>query len=356
MEKAKQCDKLHLRLLLVAAYERDRSFKKVALRYNTTPKTVRLWVNRIREGRSLQDAPRSGRPSLGVGQEASMAVLKKGVAQRKTLGQMAADLRYELGIDASTETVRKTVLQVARQLRPKKRPRLSTKHKHDRLKFSRDNRGRKRKWSLVVFTDSKIFWLCPRGIGPKVWVLHGELPPTTSKFVNIQKIHAYAGVSKWGKTPLFVTNGTTGLKDSEGKVVKGGVTGAVYKQLLEDKLLPACRHLMNGHVQCGEKWVFQQDGAPAHKSRSVQEFLHQQGDLELLDWPANSPDLSWIENVWAIVSNRLNKRDDLTTHNFKSALFEEWENLGSSDLFNIYKSMPARMTACIKAAGGNTNY
>ena len=42
-----------------------------------------------------------------------------------------------------------------------------------------------------------------------------------------------------GRTPLIVTVGTTGLPAST-----NGVTGEVYKQLLQDELIPACRKLM----------------------------------------------------------------------------------------------------------------
>ena len=35
-------------------------------------------------------------------------------------------------------------------------------------------------------------------------------------------------------------------------------------------------------------------------------------NVEILDWPGNSPDLSRIENLWAIVKQRLRKRDCTT--------------------------------------------
>jgi hypothetical protein len=52
-------------------------------------------------------------------------------------------------------------------------------------------------------------------------------------------VHVYAAISKWGKTDLFDIAGNTGIK-SESKVV----TAKVYVKLLEKKLIPACRQLM----------------------------------------------------------------------------------------------------------------
>ncbi|GFV58624.1 transposable element Tcb1 transposase [Trichonephila clavipes] len=50
--------------------------------------------------------------------------------------------------------------------------------------------------------------------------------------------------------------------------------------------------------------IFQQDNARPHVVRIVQRFFinHQ---IELLPWPARSPDLSPIENMWSMVAQRL---------------------------------------------------
>ncbi|PRD22938.1 UNVERIFIED_CONTAM: Transposable element Tcb1 transposase [Trichonephila clavipes] len=50
--------------------------------------------------------------------------------------------------------------------------------------------------------------------------------------------------------------------------------------------------------------IFQQDNARPHVARIVQRFFvnHQ---IELLPWPARSPDLSPVENMWSMVAQRL---------------------------------------------------
>ncbi len=59
-------------------------------------------------------------------------------------------------------------------------------------------------------------------------------------------------------------------------------------------------------------FIFQQDLAPAHTARSTKSWLNDHG-VGVLDWPANSPDLNPIENLWGIVKKKMrNKASKLT--------------------------------------------
>ncbi len=52
-------------------------------------------------------------------------------------------------------------------------------------------------------------------------------------------------------------------------------------------------------------FIFQQDLSPAHTAKS---WLNDHG-VGVLDWPANSPDLNPIENLWGIVKRKMRTRD-----------------------------------------------
>ena len=182
-------------------------------------------------------------------------------------------------------------------------------------------------------------------------MLYGQQAPTQYQERGCYKVHVYAAASLWGRTSMFTTVGTTGLQSS----TKGG-TAEVYKQLLEDKLIPACRAVMKRR-RYGKNtpWIFQQDNAKPPKAKVVQDWLAEQ-DFEVMNWPSRSPDLSWIENLWAYVSRRLSQRTDLTADNFEEAVKNEWANIPDDVHYNTVESIYRRLRACIKNNGGSTKY
>ncbi len=55
-----------------------------------------------------------------------------------------------------------------------------------------------------------------------------------------------------------------------------------------------------------DKLIFQQDNAPCHTSFKLCEYFSN-NNIEVMYWPANSPDLSQIENVWSVLKRKIGK-------------------------------------------------
>jgi hypothetical protein len=76
----------------------------------------------------------------------------------------------------------------------------------------------------VVVTNSKYFWLSSKGPGNKEWVLFEDESPTKVSEQNCFKVHAYGGVSKYGRTPLFVIK-------IQLKLIKNGINSVEFVEL-----------------------------------------------------------------------------------------------------------------------------
>ena len=80
--------------------------------------------------------------------------------------------------------------------------------------------------------------------------------------------------------------------------------------------------------QMGPNATLQQDNARRHTPRAVIIFL-QQSNIDVLDWPACSPDLNPIEHVWdqlgRVVHQRLTPEHNLC--HVRHFLQEEWDRL-----------------------------
>ena len=104
--------------------------------------------------------------------------------------------------------------------------------------------------------------------------------------------------------------------------------------------------------------IFQQDNDPKHKSHLVRDWLAEQ-PFAVMEWPAQSPDLNPIENMWALLKQKLFRYE--TVPKGMNELWERavhvWYNEIPKEVVRRYiESMPDRCKAVIKANGRWTKY
>ncbi len=116
------------------------------------------------------------------------------------------------------------------------------------------------------------------------------------------------------------------------------------QEVLEHFMLPAADQLYGD-----ADFIFQQDLAPAHSAKATSTWFKDHG-IPVLNWPANSPDLNPIENLWGIVKRKMRYARPNNAEELKAAI------ITPEQCHRLIDSMPRRIAAVIQAKGAPTKY
>ena len=75
-----------------------------------------------------------------------------------------------------------------------------------------------------------------------------------------------------------------------------------------------------------------------------------------MNWPAQSPDLNPLENLWDHLKSVVQKKNPHNVKELWTVINEAWNEFPHKRLLKLIDSMPNRCKAVIKARGGPTGY
>jgi hypothetical protein len=126
------------------------------------------------------------------------------------------------------------------------------------------------------------------------------------------------------------------------------MNGEKYGNIILDVVYPM--------VMVAEEAIFQEDNAPIHKSKPVKELKDNLG-IVTMEWPAQSPDLSPIENVWRDIKCWIHKnRKPQTEADLEEAVFAAWNTITFEKILHFIDSMPERINEVIEKNGHAIHY
>lgn len=253
----------------------------------------------------------------------------------------ANSVKKEVAIEASKSTYQRELRnRNMKYKRVTKKLPLTAAHKTARISMVELWISKEISFKTVIFTDEKRF----RMDSPDNEMSWLDLDANDNSYPN--RIKRQAG---GGGIMVFGLITYTGIL----KIwrVNGRQTGDHYLALLRDDVLPYLDSVFGG-----KNYVFQQDGARIHTCKKVLKFLKDE-NVEILPWPARSPDLSPIENIWKAMADDVYQFGaHVTLNSLWSAIESSVTTITIETIQKLYHSLPKRMTEVMRNNGDVIKY
>lgn len=355
------------------AYARCRNASSVARKFHVDPKTVHHWIAKTNDDDPVSESAGRGRkPALDTAEARTAYKMLKSGKYNGAL-HVARELHKRSPSTTDKPAAKSTIIKHAKAYATsigdclvcdKRKPvqQLSVDCMAKRVQFCKDNM--QRNWDNVMFTDRKRFYFMYPGscVKPAVWKSKGQRQaayrPSAPQCINL-----YCGITRYGATLCHFVSGTSGLKKkfkTKNDTYARNICSAEYYGVMMKTLLAGGDCIYKKHKV--SSWVMQQDndrshGASSHTALSDYLQKHKKSKIEILPgWPANSPDLSPIENFWGSVQTQVNAMGCKTFLAYKRAVLKLIRDAPTEWFDNYYKTMRARLEECIANGGSRIQH
>lgn len=309
----------------------------VARAFNCNRNTINNLHARFRQTGTVADRPRSGRPRV------TDARLDRHFELTHTRHRFQTATATARQYGVSRDTVLRRLRHLRRPIRAR-RPYvgsiLTQRHRAARLHWAQQHlRWRRRQWNQTLFSDESRFNLSYHDGRVRVYRRRGE------RFANACIVER----DRYGGGSVMVWGGIMGNLKTDLVIVHGNLNAAEYiNQVLRPVAVPFIRQ----HVPV----TFMHDNARPHTARITRQYLNTNG-VDVLPWPAVSPDLNPIEHIWDLLGRKVRARHNVNNlQELEQALRVEWNSIPPLVVQRYVNSMRRRIVQVIRQHGGHTRY
>ncbi len=321
---------------IVAYRDCNLSYSKISKKINRAVSTISGFFLQYQKDGRIERKSGSGRKRMTTELE-DRDILIAAKRRRKIT---AKEIKKENELNVTEQTIRNRLHEFGfHSFFTVKKPFISQHNQQRRLKFAKKYKDKPIEfWKSVLWSDESTFVLRFQG-KERVWRLPNEryepycLRGTVK---HDEKINVWGCFSAHGVGRLYRVNGILEQKQ--------------FHSILVNQMIPSARALFPS----GD-FVFQQDNDPKHTAKKNLQYLKNK-NIQVLEWPSQSPDLNPIENLWSYMDRQMKDRNPQNETQLFAIIKECWESLSTDLLSSLVESMPRRCEAVIKSKGMPTKY
>ncbi len=326
---------------IVEQYQKGVSQRKIAKSLKLSSSTVHNIIQRFRECGTISVRKGQGRKTILDARDLR-ALRRHCITYRNaTVMEITTWAQEYFQKTLSVNTIHRAIRRFRLKLyRSKKKPYLNMIQKRRRFLWAKAHlKWTVAKWKTVLWSDESKFEVLFGKLGRHVIRTKEDKDNPSCYQRSVQKP---ASLMVWG---CMSACGMGSLH-----IWKGTINAERYIQVLEQHMLPSRRRLFQGRP-C----IFQHDNARPHTASITTSWLRRRR-IRVLKWPACSPDLSPIENIWRIIKRKMRQRRPKRVEQLEACIRQEWDNIPIPKLEQLVSSVPRRLQTVIKRRGDATQW
>lgn len=330
------------RQLVIFHHTNGKTVREIAEILIMKRSTVGDIISRYKNEDRIDSKDKTGAPKKLSIREQRNIVLKVQQNPKLSAPKLAQEVKTVFNKEVSASTIRNILRQNGFNGRvSRKKPYVNALNRKRRVQFARNHENHDYNfWKPFIFADESKYNIFGSDGRTMVWrKTNDELNP-----LNIRGTVKFGGgsVMVWGCMSYYGVGPLV--------FIESIMDHKMYLQILRGNMRPYA-HRMG----IADTFSFYQDNDPKHKAIAVQKWLGSNCP-NLVNTPAQSPDLNPIENLWSFLESKIRNHPITNKEELKKALQEEWAKIPLDYVQGLVESMPRRLEAVKRNKGYPTKY